>query len=96
MKFENRDNAIVLSDQNIPVRPCAVIAELHNYKCDIFLGCFGALLTGVLWPITSYFMAKNNAALISKYETVRYDDGLKYCFVYLAFSILQLFQFFKL
>ena len=89
VNFENRDNAIVLSDQNIPFRPCAVIAELRNYKCDIFLGCFGALLCGVLWPIASYFMAKNNAALISKYETVRYDDGLKYSFVYLAFSILQ-------
>ena len=89
VKFENRDNAIVLSDQDIPFRPCAILTELRNYKCDIFLGCLGALISGLLWPIASYFMAKNMIALNSRYETIRYDDGLKYSFIYLAFAIIQ-------
>ena len=34
-------------------------------------------------------MAKAINALNSQYQTVRYDDGLKYGFIYLAFSFLQ-------
>ena len=89
IKFEKRDNAIALSEQDVPIRPCAILTELHNYKLDIFLGCLGALISGCLWPITGFFMAKTINALNSRYETRRYDQGLKYSFVYLAFSFLH-------
>ena len=34
-------------------------------------------------------MAKAINALNSRYQTVRYDDGLKYAFIFLAFAFLQ-------
>jgi len=34
--FEQRDNAITLSEKDIPIRPCSVIKELSDYKLDIF------------------------------------------------------------
>jgi ATP-binding cassette subfamily B (MDR/TAP) protein 1 len=89
IKFENRDNAIALSEHNIPIRPCAIVAELHNYKCDIFLGCLGAFISGILWPFAGYFNSKTINALNSTYETRRYDEGLKYALIYLAFAVLQ-------
>ena len=51
IKFERRDNAITLSEKEVSVRPCAIVTELHNNKLDIFLGCFGALISGCLWPL---------------------------------------------
>ena len=89
IEFEKRDNAIDISEKDVSIRPCAILTELHNYKLDIFLGCLGALISGCLWPITGFFMAKTINALNSRYETRRYDQGLKYSFVYLAFSFLH-------
>ncbi len=89
MKFEKMDNAIALSGKDIPIRPCRFFEELRNYKCDIFLGCLGALISGSLWPVSGYFMSKTINALNSKYQTRRYDEGLKYAFIFLAFAFCQ-------
>ena len=86
--FENRDNAISLSEKDISVNPCAIFSELHEYKFDIFLACLGAVGVGTIIPVVAYFKAKTIIALNSRYETVRYDDGLKYAFIFLAFAVL--------
>ena len=88
IKFENMDNAISLSEQDISVNPCVVFSELNDYKFDIFLACLGAVIVGVIIPVVSYFKAKTIIALNSRYETVRYDDGKKYAFIFLAFAFL--------
>ena len=88
IQFERRDNAISLSEQNIPLRPCAIIKELHKYKFIIVLACLGAVILGVAIPIMGLFMAKTIVALNSKYETIRYDKGLKYSFIFLAIAFL--------
>ena len=88
VNFEARDNAISLSEKDIAVRPCAIITELSDYKFEIFLACLGALIVGVITPVIGFSMAKTSNALSSIYETVRYDDGLKYAFLFLAFSVL--------
>ena len=88
INFEARDNAISLSEKDIAVRPCAIITELSDYKFEIFLACLGALIVGVITPVIGFSMAKTSNALSSIYETVRYDDGLKYAFLFLAFSVL--------
>ena len=86
--FENRDNAISLSEKDISVNPCAIFSELHEYKFDIFLACLGAVGVGTIIPVVAYFKAKTIIALNSRYETVRYDDGLKYAFIFLAGAVL--------
>ena len=86
--FENRDNAISLSEKDISVNPCAIFSELNEYKFDIFLVCLGAVGVGTIIPVVAYFKAKTKIALNSIYETVRYDDGLKYSFIFFAFAVL--------
>ena len=87
--FERRDNEIALSEKDVSVRPCLILAELCDYKVDLVLACLGACILGCLSPVNGFIMAKAINALNSKYQTVRYDDGLKYAFIFLAFAFLQ-------
>ena len=87
--FENREKDISLSEEDIPLRPCTLIAELCDYKLDIILSCLGSCILGCLSPLNGFMMAKATNALNSRFQTVRYDDGLKYAFIFLAVAILQ-------
>ena len=87
--FERKDNEISVSEKDVAFRPCAILAELCNYKTDLILACLGACILGCLSPVNGYIMAKAINALNSRYQTVRYDDGLKYAFIFLAFAFLQ-------
>ena len=88
IQFETRDNAISLSEKDISVRPCAIISELSGYKFDLFLACLGSLIVGLITPVLGFMMSKTIIALNSKYQTIRYDDGLKYSFIFLALAVL--------
>ena len=88
IQFERKDNAIALSEHDIPLRPCAIIKELHEYKLQILLACLGSFISGVTTPFIGLFMAKTIISLNSRYETIRFDDGLKYAFIFLAFAFL--------
>ena len=48
-------------------------------------------------PLKGFYLGKNINAINSRYETVRYDDGLKFSTVYLIVGFLDsLFNFFSL
>ena len=87
--FERRDNEIAISEKDVKIRPCEILGELCDYKTDLILACLGAVILGCLSPINGLIMAKAINALNSKYQTIRYDDGLKYAFIFLAFAFLQ-------
>ena len=89
VQFEHKDKEISLKESDVPVRPCNVFRELSDFKLDIGLACLGATILGCLSPVNGLIMAKAINALNSKYQTVRYDDGLKYAFIFLAFAFLQ-------
>ena len=89
VQFEHKDKEISLKESDIPVRPCNVFRELSDFKLDIGLACLGATILGCLSPVNGLIMAKAINALNSKYQTIRYDDGLKYAFIFLAFAFLQ-------
>ena len=89
IKFEHKDKEISLKESDVPVRPCNVFRELSDFKLDIGLACLGATILGCLSPVNGLIMAKAINALNSKYQTVRYDDGLKYALIFLAFAFLQ-------
>ena len=89
VQFQRKDKEISLTEQDISVRPCVIISELCDYKKDLILACIGAVILGCLSPINGYIMAKAINAINSSYQTVRYDDGLKYALIFLAFAFLQ-------
>jgi len=87
--FERKDKEISLTEDDIPLRPCKIITELSDFKTDLILAIFGACILGCLCPINGFTMAKGINGLNSKYQTVRFDEGFKYGFVFLAFAFLQ-------
>ena len=87
--FEHRDKEISLKKVDIPIRVCNIFREISDNKLDLTLACFGAIILGCLSPINGLIIAKAINALNSKYHTVRYDDGLKYAFIFLATSVLE-------
>ena len=87
--FERRDAEIAVSEKDVSIRPCVILGELCDFKRDIFLACLGAAILGCLSPVNGLIMAKSINALNSKYQTIRYDDGLKYAMIFLAFAFLQ-------
>ena len=87
--FERKDKEISLTEDDIPLRPCIIISELSDFKTDLVLAIFGACILGCLCPINGFTMAKGINGLNSKYQTVRFDEGFKYGFVFLAFAFLQ-------
>ena len=87
--FEKKDKEISLNKNDIPIRICNVIRELGDFKLDLTLACLGAIILGCLSPVNGLIMAKSINALNSRNETKRYDDGLKYSFIFLAFAFLQ-------
>ena len=87
--FERRDKEIAISEKDVSIRPCVILGELRDYKTDVILACIGACVLGCLSPINGLVMAKSINALNSKYQTIRYDDGLKFSFIFLAFALLQ-------
>ena len=89
VQFVYNEKEISLKESDIPVRPCNVVRELSRFKTDLILACFGAAVLGCLSPVNGLIMAKAINALNSKYETIRFDDGLKYAFIFLAFAFLQ-------
>ena len=89
VQFVHKDNEISLKEDDIKVRPCNVFKELSDFKLDIAIACFGAAVLGCLSPINGFIMSKAINALNSNYQTIRYDDGLKYAFIFLALAFLQ-------
>ena len=87
--FERRDKDISLKEKDVKVSICNVVRELGDFKLDIALACLGATILGCLSPVNGLIMAKAINALNSKYQTIRYDDGLKYALIFLAFAFLQ-------
>ena len=86
--FDKDDNIIVEQD-NIKIKPGRLFEELSEKKLNMFLACFGAAIVGGLSPANGVMMGNAMNGLNSKYETVRYDKGLKYALLFLLVAFLQ-------
>ena len=73
----------------MPIRPFIIVKELKDFKINLFLAISSACIIGCLTPIYGFVMAKGINGLNSKYENIRYNDGLKYGLFFLSFAFLQ-------
>ena len=87
--FDKKDDEIYIEQDKVKLQPCKIFHELSEEKCTLFLAIFGAAVIGVITPINGVIMAKAMNALNSKYETIRYDEGLKYSLLFLLLAFLQ-------
>ena len=89
VQFDKKDDEIYINQEKVKVQPCKIFAELKNHKMTIFLAILGATIIGISTPINGLIMAKAMNGLNSKYETIRYDEGLKYSMIMLALALVQ-------
>ena len=89
VQFEFKEKEISLNEQDIKVRPCNIFSELSDFKLDMIIACLGAAILGCLSPVNGFIMSKAINALNSTYQTVRFDDGLKYSLIFLAPAFVQ-------
>ena len=89
IQFVKKDDEIFIEQEKVKLQPCKIFHELSKEKCTVFLAIFGAAVVGVITPVNGILMAKAMNALNSRYQTIRYDDGLKYSMIFLAFAFLQ-------
>jgi len=87
--FNEKEEEIYIDQDKVKVQPCRIFAELKKEKITLFLAIFGAAIIGISAPINGLIMSKAMNALNSKYETIRYDDGLKYSIITLVLAFLQ-------
>ena len=87
--FVKKDDEIYIDQDKVKVQPCKIFKELTEEKVTIFLAILGAAVIGISTPINGLIMAKSMNALNSKYETIRYDDGLFYAMIMLILAFVQ-------
>ena len=87
--FENRDKEIAKSPDDISAGFCNILRDSFNFKCDMIVGCLSAVLLGVAHVFDSFIKGTGSNSINSKYQTVRYDDGLKYAIIYLIIDFIE-------
>ena len=84
-----KDDEIYIEQKKITINPIKIFREISDKKLNMILACFGAAIVGGLSPINGVMIGNAMNALNSKYETVRYDEGLKYAFLFLTIAFLK-------
>ena len=97
VQFENQEDKIWTEQDKVKVQPCRIFKELQEYKGSLIIGTIAAALLGFITPVNGIVMAKSMVAMNSKFRSVRMDDGLKYCLLFILIAFLQgLFNFFMI
>ena len=95
--FERRNNEISKSPDDVSLSICSIIKELWNFKLDFVLSFISLIILGVIPPLSGFYTGKIINSLNSKYETIRYDDGLKFSIIKFVINILEaIFNFLAL
>jgi len=87
VQFERRDNEISKSPDDVNIGLCTILRDLWNFKGDFIIGCISAVIFGVSFPFTGYILGKCINSVNSVYQTIRYDDTVKFSLIYLAISL---------
>ena len=87
--FEKKDEEIYINQDKVNLKISRLFGEIPDKKINMFLACLGAAIVGGLTPANGVMMGNAMNGLNSKYETVRYDKGLKYALLFLLIAFLQ-------
>ena len=94
IKFKNYDKEISKSPEDVHITFCTILKDLWLFKFDFFLGLISSILIGVINPFIGLIFGKCINSINSLYETIRFDDTLKYSIILFILSILDgLFNF---
>ena len=92
--FERRDEELSLSPDNVKLNVCKMIKIIMKDKCHFIFALISSILYGVFPILKGYFLGKAITSITSKYQVIRYDDGLKFALMYLITGILYVIGYF--
>ena len=87
--FKKKNEEIYIEQEKVELKISRLFGEIPDKKINMLLACLGAAIVGGLTPANGVMMGNALNGLNSKYETVRYDRGLKYGLLFLLFSFFQ-------
>ena len=87
--FEKKEEEIMIDQDTVSIRPSRLFGEIHDKKLNMFFACLGAAIVGGLTPANGVMMGNAMNGLNSRFETIRYDKGLKYALLFLLVAFLQ-------
>ena len=90
VQFHKKDDEIYIEEETVKLNPCRIIKEVVHYNLlEFIFAIIGSALCGNVQPVNGLYMAKAMIALNSKYQTIRFDDGLKYGLVFLLLAFIS-------
>ena len=93
VQFEKKEEEIYNKEDKVKFNPCRIIKEVTKEHCLILIfAIIGAGLVGCSQPFNGLIMAKAMIGLTSKYQTIRYDEGLKYGITFLLLAFIEGFS----
>ena len=93
--FERRDEELSLSPENVEIKLSKVFKTFWIYKSEVIFSVLFTIAYGALSVIRAFFSGKGTVALTSDYETVRYDEGLKYSIIFLIVGTLHTLSYYS-
>ena len=92
--FERRDEELSLSSDNVKLKVCKMIKIIMKDKCHFIFALISSIIYGAFPILKGYFLGKAIISITSKYQVIRYDDGLKFALIYLIIGILYVIGYF--
>ena len=90
VQFQKKDDEIYIEEDTVKLNPCRVLKEVVDNHCFILvIAVIGAAGVGASQPINGMVMAHAINGMNSMYQTIRFDDALKYSWLLLLISFLQ-------
>ena len=90
VQFQRRDEELYVDEKDVKLQPCRIIKEVVNEYCFVLvLAMIGSCSVGALQPINGWVMAHAIIGMNSMYQTIRFDEGLKYGLLLLLMAFLQ-------
>ena len=87
---QNFNNKILKKDSDInDIEISRLLGEIPYKKINMYLACLGSAIVGGLTPSIGMIIGNIMNAFNSKFQTFRYDKGLKYSLLFLFFTFLQ-------
>ena len=90
VQFTKKEEEIYIEEDTVKINPCRIIKELtKEHCCRLIFAIIGAALVGSLPPLNGLTMGYAMNGLNSMYQTIRYDEGLKYGLILLILAFVQ-------
>ena len=90
VQFRKRDEELYVDEKDVKLQPCRIIKEVRNAHCFVMImAMVGSCAVGALQPINGWVLAHAVNGMNSMYQTIRFDQGLKYGLFLLLIAALQ-------